>query len=144
MATYKSPETVVNASRQTVYDRLSNLENLKNFIDNVPADRIPDDKRAMLEQITVTPTSISIPGGPVGSITLEQTRCVAPELVELTGVGTPVPLHLSLHLAEDGADRCKAQVVLDIEIPAMLKPMVGGTLQKMVDQFSTLLTAFPF
>lgn len=144
MSTYKSGETIINAPAQAVYARLSNLENLKNFLQNVPEDKIPEDKRQMLEQIVVTPTSISLPGGPVGSVTLELTKCVEPSLIELSGVGTPVAMKLMVNIAEETAETSSARVALDIDIPMMLKPMVGGTLQKMVDQFGSMLSVMPF
>ena len=144
MSTYNSEEVTLGASAATVYDRLSNLENLKKLLENVPADKIPADKRALYDQMKIEGDSIVLPGGPVGSIRLEVSRRVEPELVELKGVGTPVDLSISLHLCPLSDTSCSARVELDINIPMMLKPMIGGTLQKVVDQFAQVLKAIPF
>jgi hypothetical protein len=39
--------------------------------------------------------------------------------------------------------QCKGKVTIDIQIPAMLKPMVSGPLQKMTDQFGQMLRNLP-
>lgn len=144
MATYKSPEVRLKASAEAVFNKLSNLENLHSLLEKVPADKIPEDKRAMFESIQITPDSITLPGGPVGAVTLRLAEKTSPSLISLKGEGTPVPLALSMHIAPDGDSASKAQVAIDIDIPAMLKPMIGGHLQKMADQFGSVLQAIPF
>lgn len=141
MATYKSETKRVAASAQQVYSKLSDLENLRAVIDNIPEDRIPADKRQMLEQIRITSDSISLPAGPVGEIKLQVSKLDPFSRIELTGIGTPVPLTLGVRISDEGSEESSVQVVLDIEIPMMLKPMVGGTLQKMVDEFASVMTA---
>ncbi len=139
MATYKSSKETIAAPAERVYEKLSDLENLRNVIENIPEDKIPADKRGMMEQIKITSDSISLPAGPVGEIRLKTSR-----LEPYSGIGTPVPLSLGVHIDSKGDTESEVQVLLDIDIPMMLKPMVGGTLQKMVDQFATVMTAIKF
>lgn len=143
MATYKSEIVSLAGSAQTVFDKLSNLEGLGGLLKNVPEGSIPEDKKAMFDQISITPTSISFPGGPAGDVTLQLVETVAPSLIRLEGVGTPVPLSMALHITPLTADTCETFVQIDIQIPAMLKPMVNGPLQKMVDQFAMVLRQIP-
>lgn len=144
MATYKSETKRVEASAQQVYSKLSDLGSLKTVIDNIPEDKIPADKRQMMEQIRITSDSIALPAGPVGEIRLQVSRLEPFSRIELSGVGTPVPLTLGVRISDLGEDCAEVQVVLDIEIPMMLKPMVGGTLQKMVDEFASVMTAVKY
>lgn len=144
MATFKSEKIVINAPAESVFNKLSNLESLGDLLRNVPEDKIPADQREKLKDIEITSDTISFPGGPVGSVSLRLTEAVAPRLIRLEGAGTPVPLSMTLNLEELGADCCEAQVDIDIQIPAMLKPMVSGPLQKMVDQFAEMLHSIPF
>lgn len=144
MATYKSSKETIAAPAERVYEKLSDLENLRNVIENIPEDRIPADKRGMMEQIKITSDSISLPAGPVGEIRLKTSRLEPYSRIELSGIGTPVPLSLGVHIDSKGDTESEVQVLLDIDIPMMLKPMVGGTLQKMVDQFATVMTAIKF
>ncbi len=139
MATYKSSKETIAAPAERVYEKLSDLENLRNVIEN-----IPEDKHGMMEQIKITSDSISLPAGPVGEIRLKTSRLEPYSRIELSGIGTPVPLSLGVHIDSKGDTESEVQVLLDIDIPMMLKPMVGGTLQKMVDQFATVMTAIKF
>lgn len=144
MTTIKSEKSIINAPAERVYDKLSNLENLKPLLEKVPRDQIPEDKREMFDNLKVTADTISIPAGPVGAITLRVTDRLPYSLISLQGEGSPVPMGMQLEINPDGADRCEVQVAINIEIPAMLKPMVSGPLKNIVNQFSQVLGAIPF
>lgn len=144
MATYKSEEILLKSPAETVFTRLSNLESLADLLKNVPEDQIPADKKEMFDSIKISPDSIELPGGPVGSIRLRVTDKVAPSMIRLKGEGTPVPLSLQLNIHPEGADACRAQAQVDLEIPAMLRPMIAGPMQKMTEQFAQVLRAIPF
>ena len=144
MAIYNSEPVTLSSSAENVYAKLSNLENLRSLLEKVPADKIPEDKKAMFDSITITSDSITVPGGPVGSITFKVVEKVEPTLIKLDGQGSPVPLSLAIHITPDGPSSCYANVLVDIALPAMLKPMVGGHIQKMAEQFGQVLKAIPF
>lgn len=144
MASYRSEEVTLGAPAERVFEKLDNLQGLGDMIKNAPADQIPDDKRRMLEQITVTPDTISFPAGPMGAMTLRKTQSVAPTLLRLEGEGTPVPMSLTLNIIPMGEETSSASVEIDLQIPAMLKPMVNGPMQKMTTEFANMLRAVPF
>lgn len=139
MPVYKSTGRPISASAQAVYAKLSNLEGLKTIIANIPESAVPEDKRELLDGVKVTADSISFPAGPVGEITLRVTERLAPTLIRLEGVGTPVPLTMALEIAPLSESSCEAAVAIDIAIPKMMAPMIGGTIQKMADQFADVL-----
>lgn len=144
MATYQSEKVSIAASASDVFNKLSNLENLGNLIGRVPETEIPADQRAMLEQLKVTKDSITFPGGPAGNITLCLTEASAPNLIRMEGEGTPVPMSLEMHIAPLTPDTCETFVQIDLQIPAMLKPMVSGPMQKMANQFAQMLRQMRF
>lgn len=144
MATYNSKEVTLQTSATNVFDKLSNLENLKSLLDKVPADRVPEDKRAMFENIKITPDTIEVPGGPMGSLTFRVVERKSPSLIKLQGEGIPMQMALALHVKPISDASSSAKVEIDINIPAMLKPMVGGQIQKIADQFGDVLGAIPF
>lgn len=119
------------------------MEKLRDVIADVPADAISEEQRKQLEQVRVTADTISFPGGPVGEVTLRIVEKTAPTLIRLEGMGTPVPLNLTMRITPVSDTECRAQVTIDIQIPAMLKPMVNGPLQKMADQFGQMLRNLP-
>ena len=144
MATYKSDEVGLKASAESVFSRLSDFESLKSLLSQVPADQIPADKKEMFDSIRLTDDSIELPGGPVGSIKLRVVERTAPSRITLKGEGTPVPLQLQLNLQPVDEASCRAQAKVDIEIPAMLRPMIAGPMQKMTEQFASVLRSIPF
>lgn len=144
MAVYSSGKVTLNSPVTSVYDKLSNLENLKGMLDKVPADRIPEDKRQMFENIKITSDTIEVPGGPMGNLLFRVIERKAPSLIKLRGEGIPIEMSLILHLAQETPDTTSANVDIDINIPAMLKPMIGGQIQKIANQFGDVLGSIPF
>lgn len=144
MTTIKSEKAIVSAPAERVFDKLSNLDNLKPLLEMVPADRIPADKREMFDNLKITRDTISIPAGPVGEIKLRITDRLPYSLIQLSGEGSPVPMGMQLEIESRGEDSCEVQVAINLEIPAMLKPMVSGPLKKIADQFVNVLAAVPF
>lgn len=127
----------------TVFEKYSDLEGLGELLKNVPEGYASADQMHMLSKIRVTSDTIVIPGGPVGEITLRVVERQAPTLIRLEGVGTPVPLGMSLHIVPLTPETCETYVQIDLQIPAIMKPMVNGPMQKMVDQFGQMMRQMP-
>lgn len=144
MATYRSEEVTLGAPASAVFDKLNNLEGLGDLLKNAPVDQIPEEQREKLNQIQVTSDSISFPGGPMGAIMLKKTKSISPELIELQGEGTPVPMGLVLKIIPLDVNTCTTIVEINIDIPMMLKPMVNGPLNKMTTEFANMLRRLPF
>lgn len=144
MAKYSSKNVTLNGPIESVYDKFSNLENLQSLLNQVPAEKIPEDKRQMFENIKISSDTIEVPGGPMGSLTFRVVERQAPNLIRLDGEGIPLAISLVLNLKSETPNTTLANVDIDIEIPAMLKPMIGGQIQKIADQFGHVLGAIPF
>lgn len=144
MSIYSSDKITLNAPATAVYDKLSNLENLQGMLNKVPADKIPEDKRQMFENIRITQDTIEVPGGPMGNLLFRVTERIAPSLIKLKGEGIPIEMSLVLHIVPVNDTSSSANVDIDINIPAMLKPMIGGQIQKIANQFGEVLGAIPF
>ena len=144
MALYSSNKVTINSSAVSVYDKLTNLENLQTLLEKVPANQIPEDKRQMFENIKITPDTIEVPGGPMGNLIFRVTERKAPSMIKLNGEGIPIDMALILHISPLTDTTSEAKVDIDINLPAMLKPMVGGQIQKIANQFGDVLGAIPF
>lgn len=127
-----------------MYEKLTNLENLRPLLENVPRENIPEDKRELFDNLKITSDSITIPAGPVGEITLRMADCMPYSLIQLVGESAPVPMMMTLEIDEKDAEACEVQVGISLDIPVMLKPMVSGPLRKIVDQFAKVLGAIKF
>lgn len=141
---YKSKEVSLDAPIERVYARFSNLENLRDLIAGLPADRIPADKREQLEKLEITADSITVQGGPTGAVTMVVDKRVEPTLISLRPENLPIQLTMQLRLAPDGETSTTARAVIEADIPMMLRPMVKGPLQQIVDQFAAMIAAIPF
>lgn len=144
MTTIKSERKIIAASDEKVFNKLSNLENLKPLLEQIPRDQIPEDKREMFENLKITSDTISIPAGPVGDVTLRMTDRMPYSLIQLSGEGTPIPLFMRLEIEGKGSEESEVQVSVSLDIPIMLKPMVSGPLKQIVDQFAQVLSAIRF
>lgn len=144
MTEFKSDSITLDATPEMVFNKLSDLENLRTFIDKIPADKIPADKLEQFRNLKITPDSISFPSAPMGEMTLAVKERTPHSLIRLEGVGMPVTLALELRLLPEGTDKCNAVVAICADIPMMLKPMVKGPLQKAVDQFAQVLKVISF
>lgn len=133
MATFTSKPAVVNRPAAEVSDKFSDLSRMQEVL-----DRLPGDERAKIGDIKLTTDSILIKTPQVGDITLKVTERSAERIV-LEAIGSPVPLKLIVNLKAISADSTEITTSMDVEIPAFLKSMVGGAMQKAVDQFGQLM-----
>jgi len=133
MATFTGKPAIVERPAAEVAAKFSNLNALQDIIDNMP-----ETERAKIGDVALTDDSIIIKTPQVGDITLKVTERT-PELIKLTAVGAPVPLELLMHIKALSAETSEITTAMEVEIPAFLKPMVGGAMQKAVDQFGALM-----
>lgn len=143
MANYKSNEEIINASAETVFNKFSNLEGLGKLLQGAPAEMIPDDKKELLDQVKVTPDTISFPGGPAGEVTMRLSELEMPTLIRLEGVGTPVAMSMALHIRPVSEQECGAMVEVDLKVPALVAPMINGPMKQLVAQVAGMLKAVP-
>jgi hypothetical protein len=144
MAEYKSESHQINAAAASIYHKLSNLENLRTLLESVPDDKIPEDKRAQLKSLQITEDSISMAGGPTGSITLKIAKKVEPQLIVLKAADLPLDLCLEIRIKEAGDNLSELHTAIVADIPMMLRAMVKGPFNQIVTQFADMLSAIPY
>lgn len=143
MAEFKGQPSTIKAPIHKVYNKLVDFENFKSFIDKIPTDKIPADKLEQFKNIEITSDSIAFQGGPTGPVKLVVDQRIEPSLIRLKAADLPINLTLEIQLKENGEETLQTTVI-KADIPAMLKPMVAGPLQKVVDQFGTIFSVIPF
>ena len=82
--------------------------------------------------------SIVMQTAQVGEIKFE-VKERTPERVAFVAGGLPMPMVIAVDMKSVSDTSTEVEASLDIDIPAVLKPMVGGTMQKAVDQFGVLI-----
>lgn len=133
MAQYRSKAVVVSRPAQYIVDRFADLSSFASALDSMS-----DDDRKRVGDVRFSKDSITIDTRQVGVVSFNVTERSADRVV-MSAVGSPVPLSLSVNLSSK--DDCTTEIVtaIDVEIPAMLRPMIGGAMQKAVDQFGELM-----
>ncbi len=137
MATYKSKQVTISHPIEEVYERISNIGAYQQKLDSLPAE--VKDK---LGDVRFEPDAIVITAAPVGEIRFAVKERIKPSSVKLSAGQSPVPLTLSVNLTPDSDSSTNAVSQIDVEIPAMLKPMVVGKMQEAADKFGELITTF--
>lgn len=138
MATYSGRATRVAQPAQAIYERIADVGAYQKRIDS-----LPEEARAKLGEVKFTDDAIHIHAQPVGEICFKVTERRPCELVRLEAEQSPVPFIIDITVTPDPASPGSASLVsttLNVDIPAMLKPMVGGRLQEAADKFSDLIT----
>ena len=132
MAKYTSKPTVVNRPAAELSEKFSDFRSMQAALDN-----LDEEQRKTVGDVEFTEDSIKIMTPQVGAITLRAVERT-PEVIRLQAEGSPVPM--SLEVAFNPVDAGSTEVTgsLDVDLPAMLKPLVGPALQRAADQFGSL------
>ncbi len=134
MAKYSSKPAVVSASAADIYGRLTDMDAYQQRLAS-----IPEEQRQQLGDIKITNDSISINTPQLGSITLDVVERIENKRVVLSATQSPVPLTLAVTLEAMGETETQVQSVVEVEIPAMLRPLIGGKLQEAADKFNEMI-----
>ncbi len=135
MATYSSKPAVINRPIQEIFDRFSDLSNLQNQL-----KELPEEQLARIGDVKFDTDSIAINTPQVGEIKFQVTERVAPGKIVFGSPSSPIPLKMTLTLKPVTDGSTEAVTAIDVEIPMMLRPLIGGKLQEAADQFSKLMS----
>lgn len=133
MATYKAKPIKVDRPAEFISGRFADLTRLQGALENLPAE-----ERAKVGDVTFTADSIVMQTQQVGEIRFQVTERT-PRRVAFQAGGLPMPVVIAVDMKPQGEEATEVEASLDIDIPAVLRPMVGGTMQKAVDQFAGLI-----
>lgn len=133
MATFTSKTITIDKPAAEVAEKFSDLSRMQQVM-----EQLPEDQRTKIGDVTLTRDRITLQTQQVGEINFEVTER-SPERVVFTATGAPVPLTLTINLKAVSDTTTDMTTSMDVEIPAFLKPMVGGAMQKAVDQFGQLM-----
>lgn len=133
MSKYSGRTVSVARSAQEIADKFADLSQFSAML-----DRMPEEERAKIGDVTFDTDSVAINTKQIGTVRFQVVERT-PQAVRLSAVGSPVPLTMSIDLDATSPNTTDVTTNIDIDIPVMLRPMVGPHLQKAVDQFSDLV-----
>ena len=137
MSTYTGKPVTVAHSAEQLFDKISNLNAFQERL-----EQLPEEAKAKLGDVRFTDDEIIINAPAVGELRFKIVEKIRPELVKLTAENSPVPFYISMKLKPESEERTEMSTELDVEIPAMLRPLVGSKMQEAADKFSEMFQNF--
>lgn len=135
MAKYSGKPVIVGKPINEIYSKISNLESFQQRL-----DELPEEAKSRLGDVKFTNDKIIINAPGVGEIAFAIVERIEPTLLRLSAENSPVPFNIRMNFTETQPTETKVQTDLDIEIPAMLRPLVGGKLQQAADKISEMFS----
>lgn len=133
MATYTSKPVVVGKPAAAVADSFGDLTRFQQVF-----EQMPPEKRAQVGDVSFSTDRISIKTAQVGEIGFKVKERSAAKVV-FAAENSPVAMEIIISLKELGDSECEMSTSMEVDIPVFLRPMVGGAMQKAVDQFAQLM-----
>ncbi|MCM1309609.1 MAG: hypothetical protein NC301_01105 [Bacteroides sp.] len=124
----------VNMSRDALYQRMSDLSDIRGRVAS-----LPDDLKAKLGTVNFPDDetlAFSAPG--VGEMKFRIVERMPYEAVRFMCDTGMMPIHVIINLAEADEAHTNVSATIEAEIPAMLRPLIGGKLQEAADKFGEM------
>ena len=103
-------------------------------------EQLPAEKREKIGNVEFTKDTIKILTPQVGAITLRATERT-PQRIVLEAEGSPIPMKLLVNMAPVNSESTAVSGEIDVDLPVMLKPLVGPAMQKAADQFGNMFAS---
>ncbi len=142
METYKSDKVIIDHNIDVVYSKLSDPRVFKAHIDS-NIDRLPEEAREHLQSVKFEDDGISV-DSPMGPLKLSVSESVAPSMVKYTAPSSPVPFGLTINLQAIDDTHTESITEINIELPFMLKAMVGSKLTDGAKKLGELIAKLPY
>lgn len=133
---YESQVKRVAAASDSIYDMLSDLNNISRIKERIPADKIKD--------LRFDSDTCSITVEPVGEITFAICERTPRKTIKFAALNSPVPLNLWIQMLPTAEKEAKIKVTCRVELNAFLRKMISRQLQEAVDRLADILAAIPY
>lgn len=131
MSKFESSVKQIPYPQQSVYEKLSDLNNLEKV-----KDRMPEDKASELE-FTQDTISVSVP--PVGKISLQVIEREAPKTIKFQTLQSPMPFNLWIQLLPVTDASSKMKLTIQADINPFIKAMISNQLQEGIEKIADML-----
>ncbi len=142
MESYKSDSIIIDHNIDVIYSKLSDPRIFKEHLDK-NIDRLPDEAREHLEKVKFEDDGISVES-PMGMLKLSVCESVAPTMVKYTAQSSPVPFGLTINLSPIDEHHTQSITELNIELPMMLRAMMGSKLSDGAKKLGEMIAKLPY
>lgn len=138
MDTFESKIVHINSNAKAIFEKLSNLENLRPIIANIPQDKIKP------EDITLTADSCSVKVDTMGEIGFKIIEREEYKCIKFASDNSPVQFNIWIQLVEKAPYDTKAKITFKADLPFMIKMFIKDKLANGLDQVADLLTKIQY
>lgn len=135
MSKYSGKPSVVNRSNTELYSKLSSIDAMRERF-----EQIPEDIKAKAGQLRFEDERLIIVTPQVGEISFIIKERKEPERVVYSAEKSPIPLDLVVDLKEQTPDTTQVTTSIEVDLPIMLRPLVGPQMQMAADKLGELIS----
>jgi len=129
MTTFKSPEVIANKSAEDFFNKIGDLNNLKEIMPS------------QIENYESTETTCSFKMQGMPRLALEIAEKTEFSKISLTAKGSQIPFSLDCFITEKG-EECQVRLEINAELNMMMKMMVEKPLTQFLDVLASKIQNF--
>ena len=129
MTTFKSPEVIANKSAEDFFNKIGDLNNLKEIMPS------------QIENYESTETTCSFKMQGMPRLALEIAEKTEFSKISLTAKGSQIPFSLDCFITEKG-EECQVRLEINAELNMMMKMMVEKPLTQFLDVLASKIQDF--
>ncbi|WP_315366802.1 SRPBCC family protein [Prevotella koreensis] len=135
MSKFESKIKHVPYSQKSVFDMLSDLNNIERVRDRIPEDKIKD--------LEFDSDSVSI-SSPMGPVTLRVMEREEPKCIKFETEKSPVPMNLWIQMLPTSETESKLKVTISADLPFFMAAMAKKPLEEGVEKIAEALAMIPY
>lgn len=135
MSKFESKIKQVPYSQKSVFDMLSDLNNIERVRDRIPEDKIKD--------LEFDSDSVSI-SSPMGPVTLRVMEREEPKCIKFETEKSPVPMNLWIQMLPTSETESKLKVTISADLPFFMAAMAKKPLEEGVEKIAEALAMIPY
>lgn len=134
MAKYESKPVAIDQPIDALFDRFSDISLFQQRI-----NEIPQEERAKIGDVVFEEDAICLNTPQVGQMKFKVTERTAPGHIVFSAVGSPIPLAMVIDITATSDTTSTVVTAIEVDIPAMLRPLVGPKLQEAANKFGEMI-----
>lgn len=144
MTTFESSIRQINYPQQSVYNKLSDLNNLQKLKERyeLMKDTMPEEARKQAEKIQdlqFDQDSLSVNVPPVGNIKLRVVNREEPKCIKFETEQSPIPFNFWIQILPVTSTTSKMKLTIKAELNMFIKQMVKKPLQEGIEKIADVL-----
>ena len=148
MTKFESSVKQIAHSQQSVYNTLSDLNNVQRLKERLPEGSTGNDDmdkvKERLQNITFDQDSLSMTVDPVGQISMRIIERDEPKTIKFESDNSPLSFNFWIQILPVTESSSKMKLTIDADIPFFAKGMVSKPLQEGIEKIADALAMIPF